>query len=238
MPQGLLHLCKELKALADPDKANVLRSFFKTGKGEYGEGDEFYGIPVPRLRFIARMYRDLSLDDLTMLIKSPIHEERMAALLILVAQFKAADECGRTRRYVFYLKHTRWINNWDLVDVSAYHIVGAYLEGKDKSVLETLAESKWLWDRRIAMVATFHEIKNGHSDVALSIARMHLKDRHDLMHKAVGWMLREVGKRASEDDLENFLKKHYQEMPRTMLRYAIERFPKDKRELYLQGKIV
>lgn len=237
MSLGLYHLCKVLKEAADPDKANLLRSFFKTGKGQYGEGDEFYGITVPKLRLLAKQYLDLTHDDLSLLIKSPIHEERLIALFILVAQFKKADECGKTKAYVFYLKHTKWINNWDLVDQSAYHIVGAYLDGKDKSVLETLAKSKLLWDRRIAMVATFHEIKNGRSDVALSIARMQLKDKEDLMHKAVGWMLREVGKRVSVCELEAFLKKHHKEMPRTMLRYAIERFPKGKRLMFLQGKI-
>ncbi len=228
---------KLLHSYANPSKAKVLRSFFKTGQGEYGEGDQFLGVTVPQVRAVAKQFLHLSLDEVSQLIKSPIHEERLAALLILVEQFKVADECARIKIYIFYLQHTQWVNNWDLVDASAHHIVGKYLEDKNKDVLKSLAKSKLLWDRRIAMVSTWHSIKQGQHEPALTIARMLLKDRHDLMHKAVGWMLREVGKHASEQELDNFLEKHHKTMPRTALRYAIERFPERKRQLYLKGLV-
>ncbi len=233
----LKQLRNSLQEQADPDKARFLKTFFKTGPGQYGEGDVFLGITVPAQRAIVRDFAALPLGDIQALLNSSLHEERLTALIILVGQFKKADEKGRERIYRFYLKNAARVNNWDLVDSSAHHIVGAHLEGKSHAILKELARSPMLWERRIAMVATFYHIHKGRSEPALSIARMLLKDEEDLMHKAVGWMLREVGKRASLADLEAFLRRHHQEMPRTMLRYAIERFPEAKRKAYLKGLV-
>ena len=234
---GLVHVQQALRSNADPAKAQQFKKFFKTGKGEYAEGDQFLGITVPVQRTIAKQFADLPLKDLSTLLKSPIHEERLTALLILIAQFKSAEDQGRGAIYTFYLKHAACINNWDLVDSSAHHIVGAFIEGKDIDVLKRLARSKLLWERRIAMVATWHSIHQGQHEPALTIAAMLLEDKEDLMHKATGWMLREVGKRASVKALEGFLKQHHKIMPRTMLRYAIEHFPEEKRKAYLNGKV-
>lgn len=214
-----------------------LKKFFKTGKGQYGEGDQFIGLTVPQQRTIAIQFQELPLNDISHLLKSPIHEERLTALFILVLRFKKSDENKRKEIYNFYHKHSKCINNWDLVDASAYHIVGGYLHGKEKAVLRKLAKSKNLWERRIAMVATWYDIQQGRHETAIEIARMLLNDQHDLMHKAVGWMLREVGKRASQQALEEFLCQHCTTMPRTALRYAIERFPPEKRRQYLEGKV-
>ncbi len=226
----------QLKRAGSKEKQAILQRFFKTGKGEYGEGDIFIGVTVPRIREVSRQFQSASLDDTIQLLKSPVHEERLTALLILIDQFGKAQRDGQKKIYELYLKHTRFINNWDLVDLSAHHIVGAFLDGQDKGILRTLAASKLLWDRRIAIIATFYFIRRNEFQDALSLAEMLLKDKEDLMHKAVGWMLREVGKRdlAKEED---FLKKHYREMPRTMLRYAIERFPEGKRQAYLKGTV-
>ncbi|NTV40714.1 MAG: DNA alkylation repair protein [Candidatus Moranbacteria bacterium] len=224
---------KELKQLANPEKAKVLAGFFKTGKGQYGEGDKFLGITVPQTRAVTKKYWQLPLAEIQELLKSAFHEERLAALLILVAQFEKGDEKKRKKIFDLYLKNTRWINSWDLVDLSADKIVGAYLSDKPKDILFKLAKSKLLWERRIAMLATFHEIKNGRSETALAIAEKLLNDKEDLMHKAVGWMLREVGKRCSQKEEEVFLRKYAKVMPRTMLRYAIERFKEGKRQEYL-----
>lgn len=229
----LEQLRKDLRNSADPQKARLLQRFFKTGPGEYGHGDIFLGIVVPKQRKIASTYADLPLNNCRKLLHSKIHEERMAALLILVDRFKRADEKEREAIYRFYLANTRWINNWDLVDLSAHRIVGAYLLDKPKTVLASLARSKNLWERRIAIVATFAEINRGKPQYSLKIARILLHDRHDLIHKAVGWMLREVGKRCSQQAEESFLRKYCRRMPRTMLRYAIERFPKPLQKVYL-----
>jgi 3-methyladenine DNA glycosylase AlkD len=227
----------DIRRLADPEKAKILQRFFKTGPGQYGEGDVFAGITVPVTRKLVRKYRDISLGDAVELLQLPVHEERLLALLILVEKCRRGDDATRKRIYDLYLKNTRYINNWDLVDLSAERIVGAYLDGTDRAPLYRLARSKILWERRIAILATFHDIKRGNPDHTLALADVLLADRHDLLHKAVGWMLREVGKRCSPDTLREFLRTRYRSMPRTMLRYAIERFPADERAAYLTGTI-
>ena len=234
---GIETIRKEIKRLADPEKAKILQRFFKTGPGQYGEGDVFAGITVPVTRKLARKYCDLPLGDAAELLKSPIHEERLLALLILVEKARRGDDATRKRIYGLYLKNTRTINSWDLVDLSAEHIVGAWLAGGNREKLYRLAKSKSLWERRIAIVATFHDIKRGRPDHTLALADVLMEDRHDLIHKAVGWMLREVGKRCSPDTLRAFLRTRYRSMPRTMLRYAIEHFPADERKAYLTGTI-
>ncbi len=227
----------EVRQLADPGKAKILQRFFKTGPGQYGEGDIFAGIMVPLIRKLVRKYRDIPLGVAVKLLQSPIHEERLLALFILVEKCRGGDDATCKRIYNLYLKNTRFINNWDLVDLSAEHIVGATLDGTDRAPLYRLARSKNLWERRIAILATFHDIKRGIPDHTLALADVLLSDRHDLIHKAVGWMLREVGKRCSADTLRKFLQTRYRNMPRTMLRYAIERFPADERAAYLAGTI-
>jgi len=227
---------KRLAEIGDPAKAAVLQRFFKTGPGQYAQGDLFRGIPVPVLRRLGRDYRDLSLPDVERLLRSTHHEDRLLALLILIQIYANRDEDARERAYRLYLRNTRFINNWDLVDVSAEHIVGRFLVGRSKEPLTRLAKSKLLWERRIAILSTFHFIKNGQFDETFRIAEILLGDEEDLIHKAVGWMLREVGKRDLEAE-EQFLKAHYRGMPRTMLRYAIERFPPHTRQAYLRGTI-
>ncbi len=230
----LKEIRKELRNLANPEKAKILMGFFKTGKGQYGEGDKFLGIMVPQTRLVAKKHAQLPLAEVLQLLQSAFHEERLAALLILVLQYQQGDEKQKKKIFDAYLKNTQWINNWDLVDLTADRIVGAYLANKPKDLLFKLAKSKMLWERRIAMLATFHEIKNGRSETALAIAEKLLLDREDLMHKAVGWMLREVGKRCSQQVEEKFLQKYVKLMPRTTLRYAIERFEEGKRLRYLK----
>jgi 3-methyladenine DNA glycosylase AlkD len=230
-------LRKEVEFSANPEKAEVLRRFFKTGPGQYGEGDVFIGIIVPVSRKIAKKYANLPDEEILTLLKSKIHEERLIALLILIFQFEKGDEQKKEQIFYLYLKHTAFVNSWDLVDLSAEKIVGAYLDGKSKGILYNLAHSQSLWERRISIVSTFHFIRQGKYDDTLAIAGILLGDREDLIHKAVGWMLREVGKRCSEESEEIFLRKHSQEMPRTMLRYAIERFSPEKRQSYLQNTI-
>lgn len=224
----------KLRALGDPRKAEDLQRFFKTGTGEYGEGDVFLGIRVPVLRKLATEYRDLTLGQAKKLLRSAIHEERLLALFILINIFAKGSDVAKRQIYHLYLEHTQFVNNWDLVDASAEHIVGAYLWDKDKAPLLELAGSSLLWERRIAILSTFHFIKRGEFEATLKIARLLLADSEDLIHKAVGWMLREVGKRNPATE-EAFLGKHYRKMPRTMLRYAIERFPEEKRRAYLHG---
>lgn len=226
----------DLKRLGSKEKAKVLQRFFKTGPGEYAEGDIFIGITVPVIRSLAKKYQALPLCDVRRSLTSPIHEERLLSLLILILKYRSSDLSGKKKICSMYLKHTRYINNWDLVDVTAKHIVGDFLRNKDRSPLYELAKSEDLWERRIAILSTFHFIERGDFDDTLRIAEMLLSDEHDLIHKAVGWMLREVGKRdiASE---EKFLKKHCAVMPRTALRYAIERFPEDKRKAYLSCRL-
>lgn len=228
---------QQLKKLANPQKAIGVARFFKTGKGEYGEGDIFLGITVPQIRIVAKQCKDLSLKEIQKLLQSKIHEERLLALIILVNQFKKEDEDKQKQIFNLYLSNTKYINNWDLVDASAEYIVGGYLINRSKTILKTLAQSKLLWERRIAIMATFQFIKQKQHEHTFIIAKILLKDDHDLIHKAVGWMLREVGKRISEAIEETFLQQHYQKMPRTMLRYAIERFDEKKRKKYLNGSI-
>lgn len=237
MLKDVNQLCKDLVAHADPAKAEGMKKFFKTGKGAYGHGDRFLGVTVPQQRSIVKHYLHLSLKDISFLLNSPTHEERLTAVLILVAQFKKADPKGRKAVYEFYLKKAARINNWDLVDASAYHIVGSYLDGKPHDILFKLARSSNLWKRRIAIVASFHNICKRKSEPTLIIAGMLLKDKQELIHKAVGWMLREVGKRVGMDVLEDFLCRKYKHMPRVMLRYAIERLPEQRRKEYLQAEI-
>lgn len=228
---------QQLKKLANPQKAISVARFFKTGKGEYGEGDIFLGITVPQIRIVAKQCKDLSLKEIEKLLQSKIHEERLVALIILVNQFKKEDEDKQKKIFDLYLSSTKYINNWDLVDASAEYIVGAYLINRSKAILKKLALSISIWERRIAIMATFQFIKQKQYEHTFIIAKILLKDDHDLIHKAVGWMLREVGKRISEAIEETFLQQHYQQMPRTMLRYAIERFEEKKRKKYLNGLI-
>jgi 3-methyladenine DNA glycosylase AlkD len=234
--QTAIEIQARLRALGNSKKAKVLSGFFKTGPGEYGEGDVFLGIQVPVLRKVAAEYQDLSLREVEKLLHSPIHEERLVALLILIHLFSKGTETLREEVYALYLKSTGFINNWDLVDLSAPQIVGAYLRDRGKGPLPRLAKSSSLWERRIAVLATFHFIKENSFEETLHISKMLLNDREDLIHKAVGWMLREVGKRRIST-LESFLSEHYKRMPRTMLRYAIERFPESMRKKYLSGEI-
>lgn len=229
-------ISRELRALASPETAANLQRFFKTSPGQYGAGDVFLGIKVPPLRALAKRFPDADLGAISQLLASPYHEERLFALLLLMQFYQAADEAGRQAAYDLYLGHTRHINNWDLVDVSAPRIVGRHLQDRPRKVLHKLARSSSLWERRIAILATAWFIRLDDYADTLRIAEILLQDEHDLMHKAVGWMLREVGKRdlAAEED---FLHEHYRGMPRTMLRYAIERFPEPKRKNYLHGKV-
>jgi 3-methyladenine DNA glycosylase AlkD len=223
-----------LRALANPARAAILARFFKTGPGEYGQGDKFLGITVPVTRRVAREFARLAFADTLKLLKSPWHEERLLALLLLVARMRHADQDDEERIYRAYLAHTDYINNWDLVDVSARDIVGPYLEKRARDVLDQLAASNSVWERRIAVLATFHFIRRRDFVDTLRLARKLLSDEHDLMHKAVGWMLREIGKR-DRSVLEDFLHTHARSMPRTMLRYAIEHFPPARRRAYLAG---
>lgn len=225
-----------LKRLGDSVTADHSRQFFKTGKGQYGEGDRFLGIRVPVIRQQVKLFRDISLDETLILLRSPLHEVRLFALLMLVQKFSKGDERLRAAIHKTYLSNTRYINNWDLVDSSASAIVGGWLRERDRQPLYRLAKSKNLWERRIAMLATFDFIRHKEFDDALAIAELLLNDPEDLMHKAVGWMLREVGNRDARLE-KAFLKQHYKHMPRTMLRYAIEKFPEKERQRFLAGAI-
>ncbi len=227
---------KRLKQLASSETAEILQKFFKTGPGEYGEGDIFIGVKVPDLRKLAKEFQDITISEVRALLASSIHEERLLALLILVRNYASGDEITKKKIYELYLENTPFINSWDLVDGSAHHIVGAFLMGKNKAPLFRLAKSENLWERRIAIISTFYFIKLGQYQETLGIAEILLTDPEDLIHKVVGWMLREIGKRDRVAE-ETFLKKHYMKMPRTMLRYAIEKFPEPKRQRYLKGKI-
>ncbi len=224
----------DLKNAGNPEKALVLQRFFKTSPGQYGEGDIFLGIAVPQLRQIAKKHPHLNAKEIKELLSSKLHEERLTALLILVNNYQAKN--NKKEIVEFYLSNTKHINNWDLVDLSADKILGNYLINKDKSQLYQLAKSENIWERRIAIISTFHFIKNNQFQDTLKLAEILLQDKHDLIQKAVGWMLREVGKKDIQT-LEDFLKENYKNMPRTMLRYAIEKFPEKKRQAYLKGEI-
>lgn len=212
--------------------SNKIKAFFKTDVGDYAEGDQFIGVTVPNIRKVAKAYRDVPLHDLAELLASKINEERLLALIILVAQYAKADQEDKEILYQFYVNHIKQVNNWNLVDSSAHLIIGAHLWNKDTSLLFELARSENLWERRIAIVATWYFIRKNDVALTFAIARMLLDDTHDLIHKAVGWMLREAGKK-DVAALKIFLNQHAQHMPRTMLRYAIEKFPGDERKSYL-----
>ncbi len=225
-----------LKKTANPKKAKDLQWFFKTGSGEYAEGDIFIGIVVPTLRKISKDFYELSLDSISELLSSPIHEERLISLFILIQKFNKSTDAEKEKIFNLYLKKTKHINNWDLVDLSAPQIAGNFLFNKNHDILLKLAKSQLLWERRISIIATFYFIKNIEFDSTLKIAEILLLDKHDLIQKAVGWMLREIGKRDFKTE-EKFLKIHYKNMPRTMLRYAIEKFPENLRQDYLKSRI-
>lgn len=225
---------KALKQIADSKKARDLMRFFKTKKGEYGHGDKFLGVIVPKQRKIAGEFKDLSLEETEKLLHGKYHEERLTALLMLVLKFKNGNADTRKNIFNIYNRNTKFINNWDLVDLSAPNIVGEYLKEKDRLLLYKYTKSGDLWERRIGILSTFTFIREGDCEDALKISEKLLGDKHDLIHKAVGWMLREVGKRCGENILEGFLAKHLKTMPRTMLRYAIEKLPESKRKEYLQ----
>ena len=233
MPGTARHLMERLSSLSNPDDAVHLQRFFKTGKGEYGEGDVFRGIRVPELRKIAKESKGASLHELEKLLASPYHEDRALAVIMLADAFEAGAAPERKLIFKLYLSNSGRINNWDLVDISAPQIVGGHLFDKGRGILDKLAKSPLLWERRIAIVSTFHFIRKGEFSDTLRISGTLLGDKHDLIHKAVGWMLREVGKRELAA-LEGFLKAHGAKMPRTALRYAIERFPEPKRQAYLR----
>lgn len=226
---------KEVKKNSDPKRAKHSAGYFKTGVGEYGFGDVFVGLTVPQCREIAEKFSDLSFEEIAELLHSEIHEERLIALLIMVHQFEHYEMLQR-RLYEFYLKNTKFINNWDLVDLSAPKIIGGYLSDKPRTILHKLSKSKNIWERRIAALATFGFIKNGDFSESLSIAEELISDTEDLIQKAVGWMLREVGNKDTKVEVE-FLDKNYNQMGRTALRYAIEKFPESTRDKYLKGKV-
>jgi DNA alkylation repair enzyme len=230
--QGLI---RELRSVADPNRAASAVWFFKTAKGQYGEGDRFLGIPVPVLRRTALRYGDLAFPDIDCLVRSPIHEHRSAGFEILVAQYERGDALRREKVFRFYLRHTHCANNWDLVDTSAPYIVGEHLTTRRRDLLDRLARSKLVWERRIAIVSTFAFLRRGETKDTFRIVERLLGDRHDLIHKALGWALRESGK-VSLHRLRSFLERHYARIPRTTLRYAIERFPLAQRRRLLAGK--
>ena len=228
---------EEIRELADEEIAKHSLRFFKTDKGEYGYGDIFLGVRAPKIRLIAKKHIDISISDMKNLIKSKYHEERFLGLIILVNKYsKTKDNKIRNQLYKIYISSFKYINNWDLVDVTCPHVVGKHLLDKDRSILYKWAKSKDLWTKRIAIVSTHFFIRKNDLQDTFKIADILLNDNHDLIHKAVGWMLREAGKRDIKKE-EGFLKKHYKTMPRTMLRYSIEKFPEDKRQKYLKGTI-
>ncbi len=229
-------ILSELKNLGDPSRAQHSQRFFKTGRGEYGEGDVFLGIKVPVLRALAKRFKQSTRQDALELLVSEYHEARLTALFLLVQVYSKSEQAEKQQIYEDYLAHVRYINNWDLVDSSAMQIVGHYLFDKDRSHLKTLAQSSDLWERRISIIASYHFIRQYEFKDTLEISEILLNDEQDLIHKAVGWMLREVGNRSRPTE-EKFLIKHYKVMPRTMLRYAIEKFPEQLRQTYLKGEI-
>lgn len=230
---NLKKIQEEIMGLKNKKQQEILQRFFKTGPGEYAEGDIFFGLKVPQIRSIAKNYYHLSQGELDILLESKIHEFRFVALVILCEKFKKGSEIEKKEIFNFYIKNAKNINNWDLVDVSSPKIVGEYLLDKDKKILYKLAKSKNLWERRIAIVSTFSFIRNNNYKDTILISKILLDDKHDLIHKACGWMLREAGKK-DEKVLKDYLEKHKSKMPRTMLRYAIEKFPNNIRIRYLK----
>jgi 3-methyladenine DNA glycosylase AlkD len=229
-------IISDLEALSNPREALFAQRFFKTAPGEYGEGDLFRGIRVPVLRTHSRTLNNTPLPEVIRLLASDFHEDRFLALLLLMRRFAHGDEPIQEQIYDLYLANTSFINNWDLVDVSAPHIVGCFLQYRPKAPLYRLAGSASLWERRISMTATAHFIRRGEFTDTFALAELLLEDKEELIHKATGWMLREVGKR-DQSALENFLSRHYRQMPRVTLRYAIERFPQERRQRYLKGML-
>lgn len=223
---------EKLRLLGSDNKATHSQRFFKTGKGEYGEGDKFFGCTVPETRSVAKEYKDLEFGQIETLLYDEIHECRLCALVILVEQYKKADDKLKEQIYNFYLTHTQMINNWDLVDLSCYHIVGDWLLDKDRYPIYELANSTNLWEQRIAVVSTYAFIRKGDFKEILNLSEQLLNHKHDLMHKACGWMLREAGKR-DESVLTTFLDKFHKTMPRTMLRYSIEKLTNEQRQKYM-----
>lgn len=232
---GAKFVKSELEKISNFKKAEILKKFFKTGKGEYGEGDKFLGVAVPEIRVVAKKYFDINLTEVEKLLKGKFHEERLAAILILVEKFSRADDAEKKRLFDFYLKNRKGVNNWDLVDLSAPKICGAYLleNKRERKILYDFALSENLWEKRIAIVSTFAFLKEGDFKDTFKISEILLHDKHDLIHKAAGWMLREIGK-VNQVAEEDFLKKNHKKMPRTMLRYAIERFDEGKRNFYMK----
>ena len=226
----LAELRKAVRDLADPKRAVVLQGFFKTGRGEYGEGDRFAGLTVPQVRDLARRFHPTDFATISALLRSPVHEDRLLALLLLVERYRRGAPADRDRAFDLYVRSFRWINNWDLVDVSAWRIVGSH--DVVRRQLLRWARSSHLWTRRIAILSTFARLRAGRFGDTLAVAAVLLADKEDLLHKATGWMLREVGKRDLAA-LETFLRRHHRRMPRTMLRYAIERLPKARRKAWL-----
>jgi len=222
-------------AAGNPAKALAMQRFFKTGPGHYGEGDQFLGLTAPIIRQLAKIYRDCPPENACRLLASPWHEVRSCALILLVNSYAAADSAGRERIFYLYLQHTARVNNWDLVDISAPGIVGEHLLTRDRTPLSALAASAWLWDQRIAMVATLTFIRAGEFADTLRLVEQLRSHQHNMIHKAMGWMLREVGKR-HRDTLSAFLRKHQHDLPRTTLRYAIEHYPAPERQRFLQGR--
>ncbi len=224
---------KELKKLADKEKAKILQRFFKTAKGQYGEGDLFLGVTVPQMRNLVKLYwKEISLDEIKKILDSKFHEERLTYLLILVKKYENSDDKQKWMFVKFYLKNLKKINNWDLVDLTAPNILGNFLLDRDRKILYKLVKSKNLWEKRISIISTFSFIRKNKFEDTLRISKILLQDKHDLIHKAVGWMLREVGKRDMKV-LERFLEENYRNLPRTALRYAIEKMQADKRMYYL-----
>lgn len=228
-------LKKDIKSQADKKRGEFMEGFFRVK--DRAKRDDFVGLTVPQCRMIARKYKDLNIKEIQQILESDIHEERLIALFILVNKFEKGDEKARGEIYNFYLKNKDYVNHWDLVDSSAHKILGEYLRDKDKGILVKMAKSKIWWERRIAIIATFQFlIKDKRFDETKKIAKILIQDNHDLVQKAVGWMLREGGKKVSQIELEEFLKLNYKSMPRTMLRYSIEKFSEDKRKQYLKGE--
>jgi len=233
---NLNNLLKEFEKSKNPSKAKILSRFFKTGKGQYGEGDIFLGLTVPEQRALAKKYVSLSFSEIQKLIDSKIHEHRLTGLIILTYKYEKANDILKKEIFDFYLKNTKKVNNWDLVDVTCPRIVGEYLldkkEKDGRKILYTLSNSKNLWEKRISIVSTYTFIRNHEFRDTLELSEILMHDKHDLIHKAVGWMLREVGKK-NEKTLKDFLDKHSKHMPRTMLRYAIERLSEKEKKYYM-----
>ena len=226
-------ITSDLQALSDAEKQEIFPKFFKAGKGEYGEGDRFIGVTVPNIRAIAKLHKDISIEEIRELIQSKWHEVRLCALIIMVEKSKKKDESLRKELFNLYLSQTERINNWDLVDLSCRFIVGEYLLDKSRDILYQLAQSSLLWDNHIAIVSTYAFIRKGQLDDTYALSDLMMHHPHDLMHKAIGWMLREAGKRDA-DRLYNYVMSHRADMPRTMLRYAIEKFSPEERSILMK----